>query len=144
MIKKLLSPAPPCFRKLRQYDKNGLKSNVTLFQLLERVVRSQRLGNELATAIKRQSIRVRKPKSVVLAEYDQARALNDRLRYVAETLMKEYPHLADKLEMVLNTLNIHSPEGSPRLTDDGGACSEGSAGGKAPSFDDVAEKPLCP
>lgn len=58
---------------------------------------------------------MRKPKSVVLAEYNQAVALNERLNYIIETLSDEYPHLRDKLDVIANTLNIHSPENSPRL-----------------------------
>ncbi|XP_053607595.1 coiled-coil domain-containing protein 40 [Plodia interpunctella] len=83
--------------------------------ILERVVRSQRLGSELATAIKRQSVRVRKPKSVVMTEHNQAKALNDKLRYVVDNLAREYPYLSDKFEAVCNTLNIHSPSDSPRI-----------------------------
>ncbi|XP_052759423.1 myosin-3 [Galleria mellonella] len=105
--------------------------------LLERVVRSQRLGNELATAIRRQSVRVKKPKSAVLAEYSQALALNERIRYIVETLAKEYPHMAEKLEAISNTLNIRSPSNSPRLTEDGACDLEDES-------EYVAEKPLCP
>ncbi|XP_050346448.1 coiled-coil domain-containing protein 40 [Nymphalis io] len=92
--------------------------------LLERLVRSQRLGSELATAIKRQSVRVKKPKSVVLSEYNQALALNERLTSIVTTLANEYPHLSDKLEVINNTLNIHSPDGSPRFVEDDCVCAE--------------------
>ncbi|XP_034830510.1 coiled-coil domain-containing protein 40 [Maniola hyperantus] len=92
--------------------------------LLERVVRSQRLGTELATSIKRQSVRVKKSKTTVLAEYNQALALNERLNYIVQKLMNEYPHLSDKLETISNTLNIHSPTGSPRLFEDDCVCEE--------------------
>ncbi|XP_026490802.2 coiled-coil domain-containing protein 40 [Vanessa tameamea] len=92
--------------------------------LLERLVRSQRLGSELATAIKRQSVRVKKPKSVVLSEYNQALALNERLTQIVTTLANEYPHLNDKLEVIHNTLNIHSPGGSPRFVEDDCVCAE--------------------
>ncbi|RVE48084.1 hypothetical protein evm_007271 [Chilo suppressalis] len=114
--------------------------------LLERVVRSQRLGNELATAVKRQSVRVRKPKSSVIAEYNQARSLNDRLRFVVESLVREYPYLSDKFDVILNTLNIHSPGGSPRLTDEAGSCSQADLTEirEEPLTEDVAEKPLSP
>lgn len=89
---------------------------------MERLVRSQRLGSELATAIKRQSVRVKKPKTVVLTEYNQAVALNERLNYIVSTLANEYPHLSDKLEIISNTLNIHNPEDSPKLVEDECAC----------------------
>ncbi|CAG9786322.1 unnamed protein product [Diatraea saccharalis] len=114
--------------------------------LLERVVRSQRLGSELATAVKRQSVRVKKPKSIVLAEYNQARSLNDRLRYIVESLVKEYPYLKEKLDIAMNTLNIHSPGGTPRLTDEAGSCSQTDLTEiqEEPSLEDVAEKPLSP
>ncbi|CAH0398019.1 unnamed protein product [Chilo suppressalis] len=114
--------------------------------LLERVVRSQRLGNELATAVKRQSVRVRKPKSSVIAEYNQARSLNDRLRFVVESLVREYPYLSDKFDVILNTLNIHSPGGSPRLADEAGSCSQADLTEirEEPLTEDVAEKPLSP
>ncbi|XP_046960067.1 coiled-coil domain-containing protein 40 [Vanessa cardui] len=92
--------------------------------LLERLVRSQRLGSELATAIKRQSVRVKKPKSVVLSEYNQALALNERLNQIVTALANEYPHLNDKLEVIHNTLNIHSPGGSPRFVEDDCVCAE--------------------
>ncbi|XP_059059138.1 GRIP and coiled-coil domain-containing protein 2 [Achroia grisella] len=105
--------------------------------LLERVVRSQRLGNELATAVRRQSIRVKKPKASVLAEYSQAVALNERIRYIVETLTKEYPYMTDKLETISNTLNIRTPSDSPRLIEEGGACDDEES-------EYVAEKPLCP
>lgn len=89
---------------------------------MERLVRSQRLGSELATAIKRQSVRVKKPKSVVLTEYNQAVALNERLNYIVSTLANEYPRLSDKLEIISNTLNIHNPEDFPKLVEDECAC----------------------
>lgn len=81
-------------------------------------MRSQRLGSELAIAVKRQSLRVRKPKSTVISEHDQARSLNDRIKYIIETLAKEYPYLDDKLSAIANTVNIYTPDGSPRLTDE--------------------------
>lgn len=102
------------------------------------MVRSQRLGSELTTAVKRQSVRVKKPKSTVLAEYNQARALNDRIKYIVECLTKEYPHFGEKLDAVANTLNIFTPGNSPRLTDEG-TCSTIDEDGE-----NVAEKPLCP
>ncbi|CAH0579188.1 unnamed protein product [Chrysodeixis includens] len=86
--------------------------------LLERVVRCQRLGSELAIAIKRQSIQVRKPKDTVFEEHNSAKGLNDRLRYIVDMLEKEYPHLEHKLLSIKNTLNIYSPTGSPRLIDE--------------------------
>ncbi|XP_026725208.1 coiled-coil domain-containing protein 40 [Trichoplusia ni] len=86
--------------------------------LLERVVRSQRLGSELAIAIKRQTLRIRKPKETVIEEHNDAKGLNDRLRYIVDVLEKEYPHLDHKLESIKNTLNIYSPTGSPRLIDE--------------------------
>ncbi|XP_038212034.1 coiled-coil domain-containing protein 40 [Zerene cesonia] len=105
--------------------------------LLERVVRSQRLGTELATAIKRQSVRVRKPRAVVITEFNQGQALNDKLKHIVHTLANEYPYLRDKLDMIANTLNIHSPNESPRLVEDC-ACevNELEAG-----FENIAEKP---
>ncbi|XP_052740436.1 coiled-coil domain-containing protein 40 [Bicyclus anynana] len=95
--------------------------------LLERVVRSQRVGSELATAIKRQSVRVKKSKAAVLEEYNQALALNERLNSVVQKLFHEYPYLSDQLEMITNTLNIHSPEGSPRFYEDDCLCEEQKA-----------------
>ncbi|CAG9584554.1 unnamed protein product [Danaus chrysippus] len=92
--------------------------------LLERVVRSQRLGTELATVIKRQSLRVKKPKSAVLLEYNQSRELNKHLKNIVNTLAQDHPYLADRLEAVSNTLNIHSPEDSPRLIDEDCLCLE--------------------
>nr|CBH09299.1 putative cohesin subunit [Heliconius melpomene] len=91
--------------------------------LLERLVRSQRLGTELATATKRLSVKVRKPKTVVLTEYNQAVELNERLNNIVHTLAEEYPHLRDKMEVIMNTLNINSPEDSPRLVEEC-ACEE--------------------
>ncbi|VVD04472.1 unnamed protein product [Leptidea sinapis] len=91
--------------------------------LLERVIRQQRLGTELATAIKRQSVKVRRPKATVLKEYEQAQKLNDRLKYIVQSLANEYPYMNDKFETVLNTLNIFSPTTSPRLVEDCG-CSD--------------------
>ncbi|XP_039754155.1 coiled-coil domain-containing protein 40 [Pararge aegeria] len=113
--------------------------------LLERVVRSQRVGTELATAIKRQSVRVKKSKATVLAEYNQALALNERLNYVVQKLVNEYPHLSDKLETITNTLNIHSPTGSPRLYEDDCLCEEpkkrcGCIGECSCLPDDIPEK----
>ncbi|XP_050670770.1 girdin isoform X2 [Leptidea sinapis] len=91
--------------------------------LLERVIRQQRLGTELATAIKRQSVKVRRPKATVLKEYEQAQKLNDRLKYIVQSLANEYPYMNDKFETILNTLNIFSPTTSPRLVEDCG-CSD--------------------
>lgn len=51
----------------------------------------------------------------MLAEHEQARKLNERLRYIVGVLENEHPHLEDKLESISNTLNIFSPGGSPRL-----------------------------
>ncbi|CAK1595867.1 unnamed protein product [Parnassius mnemosyne] len=109
--------------------------------LLERVVRSQRFGSELATAVKRQTLRVKKPKSAVIAEYTQARLLNDSLNQVVKALSIEYPSLSDKLEAISNTLNIHSPSQSPRLSLDECVCPEVIEG-----LENIAEKPLdsCP
>ncbi|KPJ02646.1 Coiled-coil domain-containing protein 40 [Papilio xuthus] len=106
--------------------------------LLERVVRSQRLGSELATAVKRQILRVKKPKAAVIAEYTQAKALNESLKNIVATLSKEYPHLSDKLETISNTLDIYSPTQSPRLSEDQCFCPK--------DLENVAEKPLdsCP
>lgn len=123
------------------------------FQLLERVVRSQRLGNELSTAIKRQSVRVKKPKNAVLTEYNQARALNDRIKYIVECLTKEYPHYGDKLDTIANTLNIYTPGNSPRLTKEGtcttvevDTCTTADVDACTTIEEDeenVAEKPYC-
>lgn len=85
-------------------------------------------------------MRVRKPKAIVLQEYEQARALNDRIKYIVEVLMKEFPHLNDKFEVVANTLKIFSPSGSPRLTEEGGECSLV----EEEDPENIAEKPLCP
>ncbi|XP_037872586.1 CAP-Gly domain-containing linker protein 1 [Bombyx mori] len=107
--------------------------------LLERVIRSQRLGNELATAVKRQSFRVKKSKSTVTAEYTQARAVNEQLKQVMETMNTEFPQLNYTFEGILNMLNINAPENSAGLPEDG-AClciDEENA-------ENVAEKPLCP
>ncbi|KAJ8727957.1 hypothetical protein PYW08_016342 [Mythimna loreyi] len=87
--------------------------------LLERVVRAQRFGNDLSTAIKRQSVRAKKPKDVILAEQTQARELNGRIQYIVEILQKEFPHLDDKLGYIWNTLNIFTPEDSPKLAASG-------------------------
>ncbi|KAL4709969.1 hypothetical protein ACJJTC_003932 [Scirpophaga incertulas] len=106
--------------------------------VLERVVRSQRLGSELAAAAKRRSVRVRRPRAAVCAEYENAHALNERLRSVARTLASEYPHLGDRLEAVLYTLDIHSPETSPRLVDD--AHSQDQSTVDDQSLDEVPEK----
>ncbi|KAM3964343.1 LOW QUALITY PROTEIN: lethal (2) 41Ab [Aphomia sociella] len=107
--------------------------------LLERVVRSQRLGNELAVAIRRQSISVKKPKNAVLTEYSQALALNERIRYIVDVLAKEYPYMTEKLETISNTLNIRTPSDSPRLTEEGTCDIE-----EEDESEYVAEKPLCP
>ncbi|XP_075973256.1 lethal (2) 41Ab [Anticarsia gemmatalis] len=114
--------------------------------LLERVVRSQRLGSELSTAIKRQSVRVRKPKNAVLAEYSQAKALNDSLRYIVERLQRDYPHMTDKFDIISNTLNIYTPSGSPRLMEEAGSCSryEDDMREELEDSQNIAEKPLCP
>ncbi|XP_073944706.1 coiled-coil domain-containing protein 40-like [Choristoneura fumiferana] len=106
--------------------------------LLERVVRSQRLGNELATAVKRQSVRVRKPKATILDEYNQALALNDRLKYIAEALNRDFPHMEEKFEQIRNTLNIFEPGDTPELTA-AGVCDDREEGSE-----NVAEKPLSP
>ncbi|XP_045497397.1 coiled-coil domain-containing protein 40 [Colias croceus] len=103
--------------------------------LLEQVVRSQRLGSELATAIKRQSVRVRKPRAVVITEFNQGQALNDKLKHIVRTMTNEYPYLQDKLDMIANTLNIHSPNESPRLVED---C---TCEVKEEGFENIAEKP---
>ncbi|XP_072932201.1 coiled-coil domain-containing protein 40 [Epargyreus clarus] len=109
--------------------------------LLERVVRTQRLGTELATAIKRQSVRVRKPKAVVINEYTQAKTLNERLKYVVDSMMNEYPYLNDKLEVIANTLNIDMPEDTPSLTEEC-VCSDMTV--EDVVDENVAEKPDCP
>lgn len=108
-----------------------------IFQLLERVVRSQRLGAELATAVKRQSVKVKKSKDTVLEEFNQAKLLNGRIKHIVETLRKDYPYLEEKLEAVTNTLNIFTPSGSPRLTGDGGECEE------PPAHPELDETPVC-
>ncbi|CAB3253752.1 unnamed protein product [Arctia plantaginis] len=117
--------------------------------LLERVVRSQRLGSELSTAVKRQSVRVRKPKNVVLEEYNQARTLNETLKFIVDTLKKEYPHLTHKFQTLHNTLDIYSPSNSPRLTEHGGDCVENGEfeaelREELEKSENIAEKPLCP
>nr|XP_037877585.1 uncharacterized protein LOC119631173 [Bombyx mori] len=107
--------------------------------LLERVIRSQRLGNELATAVKRQSFRVKKSKSTVTAEYTQARAVNEQLKQVMETMNTEFPQLNYTFEGILNMLNINGARKFSGPTEDG-AClciDEENA-------ENVAEKPLCP
>ncbi|XP_041978695.1 myosin-16-like [Aricia agestis] len=86
--------------------------------LLERVVRSQRLGNELSTAVRRQVIRVKKPKAAVLSEYEHATAFNDQFREIVQTLASEYPYLNDEMEAISNTLNIHGPDDLPKLVED--------------------------
>ncbi|XP_063380466.1 coiled-coil domain-containing protein 40 [Cydia fagiglandana] len=107
--------------------------------LLERVVRAQRLGAELGTAVKRQSLRVKKPKATVLAEYKQATELNERIRFIVAKLSREYPHLEERLETISNTLNIFEPIEMPQLCDEGGDCITSEL-----EASDVAEKPLCP
>lgn len=57
------------------------------------MVRTQRLGSELTTAVNRQTLRVKKPKNVVLQEFNTSRALNDRMLYIVKTLAQEYPYL---------------------------------------------------
>ncbi|XP_035433308.2 coiled-coil domain-containing protein 40 [Spodoptera frugiperda] len=101
--------------RVAELIKETMVTERTKHWLLERVVRAQRFGTELATAIKRQSVRCKKPKDQVLAEHEQARKLNERLRYIVGVLENEHPHLEDKLESISNTLNIFSPGGSPRL-----------------------------
>lgn len=86
--------------------------------MLERVVRSQRLGSELGIAVKRQSVKIKKPSAAVLQEYNEAKALNDKIKYIADTLDTNYPHLHDKFEAILNTLDIMSPDSSPRLLEE--------------------------
>ncbi|XP_045525961.1 coiled-coil domain-containing protein 40 isoform X1 [Pieris brassicae] len=86
--------------------------------LLERVVRSQRLGSELGTAIKRQTVHVRKPKAIVVTEYNQAKTLNDKMKYIVEKLLNEYPYLSDRLEVIANTLDIHTPTDTPTLVEE--------------------------
>ena len=49
--------------------------------------------------------------------------LNERLNNIVRSLAEEYPHLRYKMEVIMNTLNIHSPENSPRLVEDC-ACEE--------------------
>ncbi|CAH1645684.1 unnamed protein product [Spodoptera littoralis] len=101
--------------RVAEIIKETMATERTKHWLLERVVRAQRFGTELATAIKRQSVRCKKPKDHVLADHAQARKLNERLRYIVGVLENEYPHLEDKLECIFNTLNIFSPGGSPGL-----------------------------
>lgn len=103
-------------------------------------MRTQRLGAELGTAVKRQSLRVRKPKSVVINEYTQAKTLNERLKYVVESMMNEYPYLNDKLEVIANTLTIDLPDDTPSLTDEC-ACSDVIV---EDVDENIAEKPDCP
>lgn len=102
------------------------------------MVRSQRLGTELTTAVKRQSVRIRKPKATVLDEYNQALALNDRIKYIVETLNREFPHMEEKFEQIMNTLNIFEPGETPELTAEC-VCEEREGGSE-----NVAEKPLSP
>lgn len=90
--------------------------------MLERVVRSQRLGNELATAVKKQSLRMRKSKSTVIEEYAQSRALNETMRTIVDNLIREYPNLEDKLLMIRNTLTIYVPEDVPHLSEEECIC----------------------
>lgn len=86
--------------------------------MLERVVRNQRLGSELGIAVKRQSVKLKKPSAVTLQEYNEAKTLNDKIKYIVNALDKDYPHLHDKFEPILNTLDIISPDTSPRLLED--------------------------
>lgn len=51
--------------------------------------------------------------------------------------MNEYPYMSDKFEIIMNTLNIHSPSDSPRLTEEA-VCSENQG-----EFKCEPEKPLC-
>ncbi|XP_063897908.1 coiled-coil domain-containing protein 40-like [Helicoverpa armigera] len=88
----------------------------TKHHLLERVVRAQRFNSELSTAIKRRSVRSRRPKDNVLADHAQARFLNERLRFLVGVLQNEYPHHEDRLESIFNTLNVHTPDESPELS----------------------------
>lgn len=67
---------------------------------------------------------MKKPRSAVLLEYKQSRELNKHLKSIVDTLVEDYPHLADRLEAVSNTLNIHSPDDSPRLIEDPCLCLE--------------------
>ncbi|KAH9640112.1 hypothetical protein HF086_016043 [Spodoptera exigua] len=105
--------------RVAEIIKETMLTERTKHWLLERVVRAQRFGTELSTAIKRQSVRPKKPKDQILADHTQAKNLNERLRYIVGVLEDEYPHLEDKLQYVFNTLNIFSPGGSPDLPDCG-------------------------
>lgn len=111
--------------------------------MLERLVRSQRLGSELGIAVKRRSVKIKKPTTVILEEYNEAKALNDRIKYIVETLDKNYPHLHDKFEVISNTLDIFSPDSSPRLIEDA-PCDHGAedSGCKLP-ISEQAQKSHC-
>lgn len=124
------------------HDQNCAFQIIT-FQLLERVVRSQRLGSELSIAVKRQSVKIKKPSAVVLEEYSEAKTLNDKIKYIVDALNTDYPHLHDKFETILNTLDIMSPDASPRLLEqapcDPGAKDPGCKIHKS----EPAQKPYC-
>lgn len=107
------------------------------------MVRSQRLGSELGIAVKRQSVKIKKPSAVVLQEYTEAKTLNDKIKYIVDTLDKNYPHLHDKFEAISNTLDIHSPDTSPRLIEEA-PCDSGAddPGCKFPPCE-AESKPYC-
>lgn len=113
------------------------------FQLLERVVRSQRLGSELGIAVKRQSVKIKKPSAVVLQEYTEAKTLNDKIKYIVDTLDKNYPHLHDKFEAISHTLDIISPDTSPRLLEEAPCVPGAEDPGCKFSISEPAQKPYC-
>lgn len=63
----------------------------------------------------------------MLQEYSEAKTLNDKIKYIVDTLDKNYPHLHDKFEAISNTLDIISPDTSPRLLEEA-PCDPGAEG----------------
>lgn len=74
------------------------------------------------TAVKKQSLKIKKPKEVIIREYAQSKKLNETLRTAVETIAREYPYLEDKMAVIANTLTVHIPEDVPQLSDEECLC----------------------
>lgn len=100
--------------KLQQYKIEIDQAIIQKQWNLERIVRCQRLGTELVSITKKQTIKISKPDSVVVTDFEQNKALNERLTVIASRLIEDYPTLDNQVMNIINTLNIRTPTGTPR------------------------------
>ncbi|GBP75197.1 Coiled-coil domain-containing protein 40 [Eumeta japonica] len=120
--------------------RDGVDAERTKQWLLERVVRSQRLGAALSKAVQKNKTGVKKSTAVMMQELKEARAFNAAIRRIVDTMNDEYPFLQDRLAVISNTLNIFSPGNTPQFSDDEPAPEDDDSG----ADENVAEKPFCP